>query len=55
MQSSWDISYKYKKPEAGSWTSSQTTVKAETESTAIRLVKDKKFGCDVIISSIKRK
>jgi hypothetical protein len=53
MASSWDVSYRYKRND--SWLTTQTTVKAETESTAIQIIKDKHSGCEVNITRIKRK
>jgi hypothetical protein len=49
----YDVSYKYRKIGSSGYASNSTSVKAETETTAIRLVENKYPGCEVLITSIK--
>ena len=48
----YQVNYSYKRPDK-SPVFTQSTVNAESESTAIRMIEDKHPGCEVSIRSIK--
>jgi hypothetical protein len=50
----YQISYAYKKPKSSTTYSTSTTVIAETEATAIRIVENKHSGCEVLIRQVKK-